>query len=377
MRIRRHRLAALLAGAAALGLAAPAAAPAQEVVPLEDRLTCVAPSDAAGIDLMLAAAASPLAGQGATFVEQAGAVGLDPRALVAIAAHETLLETYPPARLIRNPFGLGPGLSYASEADAIATAAQILAGGYLAEGRTTIPTIGAKWAPVGAVNDPTGLNPHWPAGVSRYYAALGGDPSQPLLLATQDGVPDCGPSAAVAGAGAPPDAVAGPPLVTAWGGAAPRAAGTAPRDGADPISGEPATLEGFVFPLALPAGAPAVYADDFDEPGSAECDGMAWRCSILLASAPATAAVASAAGLLQVATPADQEGGIAFWITTPGGDRLGYGPLAAYSAGITDGTTVTVGQPLGAIGGRMRFAWTRRGERVNPFPLLEATRPPG
>ena len=72
-------------------------------------MTCVAPDDAAGIDAMLARASSPLAGEGATFVSESLAAGLDPRALVAIAAHETMLETYGPSQAINNAFGLGAG----------------------------------------------------------------------------------------------------------------------------------------------------------------------------------------------------------------------------------------------------------------------------
>ena len=140
-------------------------------------MTCVAPGDAAGLDAMLARAGSPLAGEGATFVYEGLAAGVNPRALVAIAAHETMLETYGPAQAIRNPFGLGPGMAFARERDAIAFAARTLAGNYLPEGRDTLATIGAKWAPLGAANDPGGLNASWTAGVGTYYAALGGDPA--------------------------------------------------------------------------------------------------------------------------------------------------------------------------------------------------------
>jgi hypothetical protein len=379
MALRRPRIIAALAGAAlALGLAPVAGA--QDIVPIEGRLTCVAPTDAAGIDRMLGAAGSPLAGQGETFVSQAVAVGLDPRALVAIAAHETLLMTYGPAQLIRNPFGLGPGLSYATAGDAIATAAQVLAGGYLSEGRATIPDIGSKWAPVGATNDPTALNQHWPSGVSRYYAALGGDPSRTLLLADQNPVPTCGPAPSTGAGGpaaTPAEAVAaGPPLVTAWGGHVPRIGSTRPEDGADPLTRAPAVLEGFVFPLALPADGPARFADGFRDPGPAECHGRTWRCSILIESAPGTPAVAAIAGTLRIAAPSEQEDGIAFWIDGDDGDRVGYGPLTAYSAGIAEGVDVEPGRPLGATGGRLRVAWERGDVRVNPYPLLALTRPP-
>ena len=82
-----------------------------------------------------------------------------------------------------------PTRFFASEADAIARAASTLATGYIAEGRTAIPEIGAKWAPVGASNDPGGLNDNWTAGVGAYYSALGGDPSRPILLADQEAAP--------------------------------------------------------------------------------------------------------------------------------------------------------------------------------------------
>jgi hypothetical protein len=86
--------------------------------------------------------------------------------------------------------------------------------------------------------------------------------------------------------------------------------------------------------------------------------------------------VAAAAGALRGATPAEQEGGVAFWVATTGGDRVGYGPLAAYATGIVEGAAVAAGQPLGAGAGSLRVAWERGGARLDPFPILEATRPP-
>ena len=147
------------------------------------------PTDATALDAILSAAGSPLAGEGATFVSAGVQAGIDPRFLVAIAAQETMLETYPPAQAIHNPFGLGPGLSFASEAASITTAAQTLASDYLGQGLTTVPEIAAKWAPAGASNDPTWLNLAWPSDVSRYYQTLGGNPGVPVTLSDQ--VTDC------------------------------------------------------------------------------------------------------------------------------------------------------------------------------------------
>ena len=153
-------------------------------------------------------------------------------------------------------------------------------------------------------------------------------------------------------------------MVTAWGGAVPRG------------EGEPAVIEGFVFPLALPQGAPALYGDSFREPGPVDCDGARLQCAVTIATSPGAHAVAVAAGTLRGATPAEREEGIAFWLETAGGDRVGYGPLVSYAPGVGEGAPVTAGQPLGIDSGLLRLAWTRDGRRIDPFPLLEATRPP-
>jgi hypothetical protein len=370
--MRSRILSAAVAGAA---VAAGVAAPASAQPGVSSAMSCISQTDAAGIDAMLVRAGSPLAGEGATFVTQGLGVGLDPRALLAIAAHETILETYVPSQAIHNPFGLGPGLAFASDADAIARAARTLGAYYLPEGRTTLATIGAKWAPIGVANDPAGLNANWTTGVGTYYAALGGDPGRPVLVASQGASPAClgAPSLSPEPAQAAPS---GPPVVTAWGGAVPQVTGSTPGGGSDPASGEPAVVAGFVFPLALPTDAPAAYRDAFAEPGASDCEGGRRQCAVTIASAPGHAAVAMAAGTLRASGPAEAEGGIAFWIETPGGDRLGYGPLATYSEGVGEGTVVAVGRPLGSVAGWVRIAWERVGRRINPFPLLAATRPP-
>jgi murein DD-endopeptidase MepM/ murein hydrolase activator NlpD len=170
-------------------------------------LRCVAPADAQGIDAILTSAGSPLAGQGTTFVNEGVRAGIDPRLLVAIAAQESILGTYGPSQPIHNPFGLGPGMAFTSEAAAIAYAAQQLGANYIADGLTTIPEIAGKWAPPGAGNDPSGLNLYWPTDVSHYYQALGGDPSAPVTLTTQPA--GCGSGTDVSAA-----STAAAPLIT-------------------------------------------------------------------------------------------------------------------------------------------------------------------
>lgn len=161
---------------------------------------------AAHLDGYLASRASPLTGLGAVFVAASETHGLDPRLLVAIAGAETGFGTYGPSQAIHNPFGMGPGIVYGSWSEAIRAAADNLGGPiYLGDGRVTIPAIQERWAPNGAANDPTGLNSHWTANVSTYYAELGGDPLAPVFR-LPTAAPELSLAAQAAAAGAPPPA---------------------------------------------------------------------------------------------------------------------------------------------------------------------------
>jgi hypothetical protein len=124
--------------------------------------------------------ASPLRGLGAAMVAGASGSGLDPRLLAAIALQETSLGTAGGGPAVYNPFGLGPGLAFPSWEAAIALAVRTLASMHAA-GAQTIAGIAMHWAPVGAANDPTGLNANWVGGVSAAYAAIGGNPAGPVF----------------------------------------------------------------------------------------------------------------------------------------------------------------------------------------------------
>lgn len=338
----------------------------------KDALSCVGALDPDGLDRVLASAGSPLAGEGRTFVTAAASWGLDPRALVAIAAHETILATYVPSQVINNPFGIGPGRRFETKAAAITFAAELLARHYVAEGRRTLGEIGVKWAPLGVANDPTNLNANWTAGVGASYLKLGGNPDLPITL-EQQAASVC--QAAPAPVPANPVSTAPPaPGVIPWNGAVPAVAAPLMERGADPSTGLPATISGFVFPL-VPGGTPIRYGDDFAAPGSPGCYGKAVACAITIAAEPGTVVVAAAAGTLQAATAAEQAEGLAFWVVTPDGDRLGYSGLAVYAPGIADGVAVSAGQSLGGATRQTRLAWERAAQRVNIFPLLAATRP--
>jgi hypothetical protein len=119
---------------------------------------------------------SPLRGLGAAMVAGVSGTGLDPRLLAAIALQETRLGTAGGGPAVDNPFGLGPGLAFPSWAAAIALAVRTLWSMHAA-GAQTIAQVAVHWAPVGAANDPSGLNANWVGGVATAYAALGGNPS--------------------------------------------------------------------------------------------------------------------------------------------------------------------------------------------------------
>ncbi len=336
-------------------------------------LSCVQPLDTAGLDAVLASAGSPLAGQGATFVNSAAAWGIDPRALVAIAAHETILMTYAPAQAIHNPFGIGPHRAFATDAEAVSFAAELLSRHYLGEGRRTLAEIAGKWAPIGAANDPANLNVSWTAGVGASYARLGGNPDVPITLDSQPATP-CPAAAGAPAAPAPVPAGTATAGIVAWTGTLPAVAEPLMERGADPATGLAATIPGFVFPF-VPAGAPIRYADDFSEPGGVTCYGRNGRCAVTIRSEPSTGVVAAAAGTLAAATTEEQAQGLAFWVVTPAGDRIGYSGLASYAPGIADTVPVVAGQALGASTRATTIAWERAGHRINIHPLLQATRP--
>ncbi|EGA88998.1 hypothetical conjugation protein [Planococcus donghaensis MPA1U2] len=116
-----------------------------------------------------------LSGTAAHFINAGKKYDLDPNLLSAIAIHETGNGSSRAAQDKNNVAGMmgKNGLrSYASVEDSIFDMARNLRQNYLNQGKDTIAKIGAKYAPVGAANDPTGLNNHWTNGVSNQYSKL-------------------------------------------------------------------------------------------------------------------------------------------------------------------------------------------------------------
>jgi len=385
---RRIRLTAVAIAAGAT-LFAPAIH-AGAATDAKSALRCVGPLDATGIDAILTDGGSPLAGQGATFVSAAASVGIDPRALVAIGAHESVLLTYKPAADIHNPFGIGPNRPYSDDAASISAAAQLLSSKYLAEGRVTIAQISGKWAPLGVSNDPTNLNANWTTGVGFLYRRLGGDPDRPITLSAQIGSTcgGTGPSTSDSSAATPapaapaanelnPLVAAGPPAPNAivWTGTVPVATGPGMAGGHDPLTGEAATIPGFNFPI-LPGDSAVRVVNTFAQPapvGATGCYHLPARCTTDIHGTSGLPVVAALSGTLIAATPQEQRDGVAFWIVTAGRDRIGYSGLGTYAPQIAHRTAVSAGQMLGTAPASLTVTWQRDGLPINAAPLLAAT----
>jgi hypothetical protein len=118
-----------------------------------------------------------LRGMGEIFIREGKRYNIDPAFLAAVAQHETGNGKSKAAMEKNNIAGMmgANGLrSYSSVEASIIDMARNLSNNYLDKGFTTIPKIGSKYAPIGADNDPTGLNNHWVTGVSHYLGQLKG-----------------------------------------------------------------------------------------------------------------------------------------------------------------------------------------------------------
>lgn len=116
-----------------------------------------------------------LSGTAVHFINAGKKYDIDPSLLSAIAIHETGNGSSKAVNEKLNVAGMmgKSGLrSYQSLEDSIFDMARNLRQNYLNQGKDTIAKIGAKYAPVGAANDPIGLNNHWTKGVSRHLNNL-------------------------------------------------------------------------------------------------------------------------------------------------------------------------------------------------------------
>lgn len=146
--------------------------------PTATRMVPGGPISAAVIDSYLASKGSPMTGQGAAFMASGQRWRVDPRLLVAIAGAESNFGqiTCGP----NNAWGWAcpnDPAEFSTWAMGIDTVTSGLRRYYLDEGRTSVALIQQKYCPVGAANDPTGLNSHWLTNVTKFLVELGGNPN--------------------------------------------------------------------------------------------------------------------------------------------------------------------------------------------------------
>lgn len=113
-----------------------------------------------------------LTGLGEVFVRAGQKFNVNPALLAAIAQHETGNGASRAVHEKNNVAGMmgRNGLkSYVSLEESIMDMARNISKNYLGSGVVNIASIGAKYAPIGASNDPTGLNNHWESGVTKYF----------------------------------------------------------------------------------------------------------------------------------------------------------------------------------------------------------------
>lgn len=105
--------------------------------------------------------------------------GVDPALLASILIHESDNGKANAIKNYNNPGGIMDSKynwerlkRFSSLEEGIRYTASNLKRNYLNQGLNTIAQIGKKYAPVGASNDPSGLNKHWVPNVSKFYTEL-------------------------------------------------------------------------------------------------------------------------------------------------------------------------------------------------------------
>lgn len=135
------------------------------------------PVSAESLDRYLESKGSPLAGQGAAFLEAGVEHEVDPRLVVAIAGAESYFGIITCAP--HNAWGWGcPNgpFRFDTWAHGIDTVTLGLREGYIDDGLTSVGEIHLRYAPPDAANDPTDLNYAWADNVARFLVEQGGDP---------------------------------------------------------------------------------------------------------------------------------------------------------------------------------------------------------
>lgn len=117
-----------------------------------------------------------LSGMGQQFIQAGQRYGVDPAFLAAVAMHETGNGTSNAINSKNNVGGMmGKNglMSFGSVQEGLDAMASNLQRNYISQGLTSVSEIQQKYAPVGAGNDPTGLNSNWTTGVNKFLGGFG------------------------------------------------------------------------------------------------------------------------------------------------------------------------------------------------------------
>jgi hypothetical protein len=135
------------------------------------------PVSASSLDRYLESKASPMTGEGESFLRSGLKWDVDPRLVVAIAGAESAFGLQLCAPYNAWGYGCPSGpVRFGSWAEAIDSVTQGLRENYLDQGLTTVDRIHLKYAPPAATNDPNGLNYVWSDNVARFLTEQGGNP---------------------------------------------------------------------------------------------------------------------------------------------------------------------------------------------------------
>jgi hypothetical protein len=116
-----------------------------------------------------------LANKGEVFYITGKMYKVNPLLMVAIAIHETANGTSKMINTQNNVGGFyynGKFLNFRSIDESIFYMARLLKNEYIQKGLVNIELIGSKYCPVGASNDPAGLNENWVPRVTEIYLDL-------------------------------------------------------------------------------------------------------------------------------------------------------------------------------------------------------------
>jgi len=126
------------------------------------------------IDVINANVKGKLSGKGEIYFIASQFYNVNPLLMVAISIHETANGT---SEMILNKNNVGGFyykgfLNFRTIDESIFYMARLLKTEYIDNGLTNIDLIGSKYCPIGASNDPTGLNKHWVPRVTEIYLDL-------------------------------------------------------------------------------------------------------------------------------------------------------------------------------------------------------------